>query len=479
MEAASDSAALAPASGAVAQCASAFVAPIIPEKKPIILSPEQEHALQLFEKGKNIFLTGPGGSGKTELIKRIVDIANKKHKRIQVCAMTGCAAVLLGCSGSKTIHSWAGIGLASGSFGRIVDKVVKNRFKNKMWNSVDVLVIDEVSMMSKKIFEILDEIGKKTRRNESLPFGGIQVVFSGDFFQLPPVGDKEDEDTCAFCFESSRWNDTFAKEKENIIQLKTIFRQTDMNYTKILNQIRVGKLYKSSYELIMTRVGVKYPDNGIKPTILLPLSRDAKQINTTELEKLKGEVYTYNLSIVNDVVPKKKNNRINHDVAAVKQDDYKEEIEIKQLRSSIIADDKLVLKVGTQVMCIANIDVDGALPIVNGSQGVVIEIVNGFPKVKFLNGLVKVIGYHAWTSENIESISIKQIPLIHSWAITIHKAQGVTLELAEIDAGSNIFECGQTYVALSRVKSLDGLYLSAFNPQKIKVNEKVQKFYGL
>jgi len=469
MEAAS--AALAPASGAVA--------PIIPEKKPIILSPEQEHALQLFEKGKNIFLTGPGGSGKTELIKRIVDIANKKHKRIQVCAMTGCAAVLLGCSGSKTIHSWAGIGLASGPFGRIVDKVVKNRFKNKMWNSVDVLVIDEVSMMSKKIFEILDEIGKKTRRNESLPFGGIQVVFSGDFFQLPPVGDKEDEDTCAFCFESSRWNDTFAKEKENIIQLKTIFRQTDMNYTKILNQIRIGKLYKSSYELIMTRVGVKYPDNGIKPTILLPLSRDAKQINTTELEKLKGEVYTYNLSIVNDVVPKKKNNRITHDVAAVKQDDYKEEFEIKQLRSSVIADDKLVLKVGTQVMCIANIDVDGALPIVNGSQGVVIEIVNGFPKVKFLNGLVKVIGYHAWTSENIESISIKQIPLIHSWAITIHKAQGVTLELAEIDAGSNIFECGQTYVALSRVKSLDGLYLSAFNPQKIKVNEKVQKFYGL
>ena len=159
-------------------------------------------------------------------------------------------------------------------------------------------------------------------------------------------------------------------------------------------------------------------------------------------------------------------------------EDVNAEIEITQLRSSIIAEDRLVLKVGTQVMCIANIDVESELPVVNGSQGVVIDIEKGMPKVKFLNGLVKVFGYHSWLSENIKGISIKQIPLIHSWAITIHKAQGVTLELAEIDAGSNIFECGQTYVALSRIKSLDGLYLSAFNPQKIKVNEKVQKFYS-
>ena len=443
----------------------------------IKLSQEQENALQLFEKGNNIFLTGPGGSGKTELIKRIVDIANTQHKRIQVCALTGCAAVLLGCPGSKTIHSWAGIGIASGPFGKVVDRVIKNAYKSKIWKSVDVLVIDEVSMMSKKIFEILDTIGRRARRDEKTPFGGIQVVFSGDFYQLPPVGDREDEDTSAFCFESDRWNEIFTKE--NVIQLKTIFRQTDTNYTKVLNQIRVGKLYKSSYELIMKRVGLTYPENGIKPTILLPRRRDVEQININELEKLQGDVFTYNLSVVNDKKKKASTNNIFKKSLNDEEDrDVKAEIEISQLRSSIIADDKLVLKVGTQVMCIANIEVDGALPIVNGSQGVVTEIVNGFPKVKFLNGLVKVFGYHSWTTENMEGISIKQIPLIHSWAITIHKAQGVTLELAEIDAGSNIFECGQTYVALSRVKSLDGLYLSAFNPQKIKVNEKVQKFYS-
>jgi len=208
-----------------------------------------------------------------------------------------------------------------------------------------------------------------------------------------------------------------------------------------LNQIRVGKLYKSSYELIMTRVGLTYPDNGIKPTILLPRRRDVEQININELEKLKGDVFTYNLSVEKKKAAATKNNIFKKDLKAESEDDsIKTDIEIShQLRSSIIADDKLVLKVGTQVMCIANIDVDGALPIVNGSQGVVVEIVNGFPKVKFLNGLIKVFGYHTWTTENMEGISIKQIPLIHSWAITIHKAQGVTLELAEIDAGSNIF----------------------------------------
>ena len=445
--------------------------PQMEQKQIINLSKEQITALELFEKGNNVFLTGPGGSGKTELIKRIVEIANKKHKKIQVCALTGCATVLLRCGGSKTIHSWAGVGLASGAFGTVVDRVVKNKFKSNAWKSVDVLVIDEISMMSKKLFDILDSIGRRARCQPSKPFGGIQIVFSGDFYQLPPVGDNDDEDTTAFCFESARWKEAFGKE--NMIELKTIFRQTDLNYTNVLNQIRIGKLYKSSYELVMKRVGLKYPETCIRPTILVPRRCDAERINSVELAKLTGEESVFKLS-VDESSPAGANDK----KEKIRMSEEQKEMELRQLRGSIIADDKLILKIGTQVMCIANIDVDSPTPIVNGSQGIIVDIVNGFPKVQFLNGgEPRLLSYHKWTCENNPEIGIKQIPLIHAWSITIHKSQGVTLEMAEIDAGSNIFECGQTYVALSRVKSLDGLYLSAFNPQKIKTNEKVKSFY--
>ena len=455
---------------------------VLKGQSPLVLKglcPLQQTALDLFKKGENIFLTGPGGTGKTELIKRIVEIAEKQSKRIQVCALTGCAALLLGCPGSKTIHSWAGIGLASGTSYKVIDRVVKNKYKSKAWKDIDVLVIDEISMMSKKIFDILDNIGRETRRKPSLPFGGIQVVFSGDFYQLPPVGsvEEDDEDSSAFCFESSRWNEIFTTS--NIIQLKTIFRQTDMRYTKALNEIRIGKLYTSSYKLLMTRVGVKNENELIKPTILYPKRRDVESINAAEMSKLTGKEYVYNLSVINDISVGNKNKKyLSYGGANAGSSAADIEIAIKQLRGSIIADDKLVLKVGAQVMCIANIDVDGLNPVVNGSQGVVVEITeDGRPVVQFLNGSKRKFDYHVWTSEMNPAINIKQLPLIHAWAITIHKSQGVTLDLAEIDAGNNIFECGQTYVALSRVKSLDGLYLTAFNPQKIKVNEKVQKYY--
>ena len=152
-------------------------------------------------------------------------------------------------------------------------------------------------------------------------------------------------------------------------------------------------------------------------------------------------------------------------------------MEYNFLVNNILADKEVILKKGAQVMCIANIDNESADPIVNGSQGIIVDFVGNLPLVKFNNGVKRTIGYHVWNSENIPVIGVKQIPLIYAWAITIHKSQGVSLDMAQIDAGSNIFECGQTYVALSRIKTLDGLYLTAFNPQKIKVNKKVQAYY--
>ena len=425
------------------------------------LSPEQKTALKLFKEGKNIFITGPGGTGKTELIKHLVEDAKLRKKNIQVCALTGCASVLLGC-GAKTVHSWANIGLASGDSERIIERISKSKHKKKAWLDVDILIIDEVSMMSVKLLEILDELGKKIRKQNTLPFGGIQIVLSGDFYQLPPVGDKDEPDTCKFCFESSKWNLII----NEIVCLKTMFRQTDAVYAKVLNQIRIGKLYKSSFNILQNCIG-KSSKELLRPTILLPRRRDVDNINASELAKLDTETKIFNWNIEGNPQNSIKNAK-----------DVEKSIEIRFLKSGMMVDEKLVLKVGAQVMCVANIDMEGPYPIVNGSQGIVVEFVKDLPLVQFRDGQKRIIGKHRWSSETIESVGVQQIPLIHAWAITIHKAQGVTLELAQIDAGSNIFECGQTYVALSRVKSLEGLYLTALNPGKIKVNKKVQEFYS-
>ena len=427
------------------------------------LSPEQEQAMQVFHDGGNMFLTGPGGTGKTALIRKMVDLCKTAGKKVQVCALTGCAAVLLNCQ-AKTVHSWAGIGLANGDTDFIVKRVATNKFKAANWKKIDVLIIDEVSMMSQKIFEILNSIGRCVRKDPK-PFGGLQVIFSGDFYQLPPVDDRQNEDPAAsaFCFESPDWPGTFPL----VVQLKKIFRQTDNAYTTILNQIRVGKLFKSALETLTPHIGKVLPSTFV-PTILLPRRREAELINAAELEKLPSEKKVYTLTRAETLTEK---------AQPVKISAEQREMEHTFLMNNIMADKEIILKKGAQVMCIANIDMESAEPIVNGSQGIIIDFVGNLPLVQFNNGARRTVGWHTWNSETYPSIGVKQIPLIYAWAITIHKAQGVSLDMAQIDAGSNIFECGQTYVALSRIKSLEGLYLTAFNPQKIKVNKKVQEYY--
>lgn len=457
------------------------------------LSPEQKEAMREYAAGSNIFLTGPGGSGKTELIKRMVEYSQSQGKKVQVCALTGCAAVLLNCK-AKTLHSWAGIGIAAGNNSDIIKKVLGNKYKKNNWTSIDILIIDEVSMMSLKLFDLLDSLGREVKKKAQMPFGGLQIICSGDFYQLPPVGNTPE--TSAFCFESANWTATFPV----VIQLKTIFRQTDMSYTKILNQLRIGKLYKSSLDTLMQQVN-KVMQTTFRPTILLPRRKDADLINASEMAKLTGATKTYkvtraqesDLAVIQPGQKWKKTAPQASASAGEKTTELQNDMEYTFLINNIMADAELVLKVGAQVMCIANIDSgivvqpEEALSnqnseinktIVNGSQGIVVDFLRDLPVVQFTNGAKRVIGTHLWASETNPAVGVKQIPLIHAWAITIHKSQGVTLEMAQIDAGSNIFECGQTYVALSRVKSLEGLYLTALNPQKIRVNAKVQQFYG-
>jgi ATP-dependent DNA helicase PIF1 len=435
-------------------------------------SKEQQLAYNKYIQGKNIFITGPGGTGKTALIKQIKKNANERCIDIQVCALTGCAAILLECK-AKTLHSWSGIGLGNGTIDGIVAKIMKNKFTRSNWKEIDILVVDEVSMMSQKLFEILDAIGKATRKN-SRPFGGIQLVFSGDFYQLPPVGNKDEPETMKFCFESPLWEQTFPIQ--NHIQLTKIFRQNDEIFGKILNQIREGRLKRSCVDKLNEHVDKEIPqDLIIKPTKLYPTRAKVDSINTYEMSTLTGPEYEYKIKYVYDLPMsnQEKSIRLQFSPEQIK-------MELQFLQSNLRCDETIKLKIGSQVMCIVNIELTNGDMICNGSQGTVMKINNeGLPVIKFINGYTLTMNYYNWPSENIPGIGIKQIPLILSWAVTIHKSQGATLHVAEIDAGSSIFECGQTYVALSRVKSLDGLYLTSFDPNRIRINKKVRDFYDM
>jgi len=456
------------------------------------MSPEQTLAFEKYKSGQNVFITGPGGTGKSALIREIYKYANQREHNIQVCALTGCAAVMLDCK-AKTIHSWAGIGLANGDIDRIVDRVDKSFFKKKEWRKTRTLIVDEVSMMSKRLFNILDLVGKTARNCHSRPFGGIQLIFCGDFYQLPPVGvNTEDPDNARFCFESENWFATFPKE--NHIQLKQIFRQNDPVYCQLLNQVREGRITRRTDEILRSRVGVLLPDVSedgtpqTKPTILYATRARVDEINRLEMEKLvildpDSPTYNYDLKYITDLPLQDKEKQIR-----ASQSQERIQAELYSLKNSILCDDIVRLRVGAQVMCVINMEealTTSATPICNGSQGVIVrmtEVMSGggppLPVVRFNNGLEMTVNRHTWLSENIPGIGVSQIPLILSWAITIHKSQGATLERCIIDIGDKVFEAGQSYVALSRIKSLEGVSIMSYDVSKIMVNKRVKAFYA-
>ena len=411
---------------------------------------------------ENIFITGPGGTGKTYAIKQIYEHAISNNKRICVTALTGVASVLLDCN-ATTIHSWSGIGISNKTETQIINKINRSKFYKHNWENTDILIIDEISMMSCKLFELLNKIGQVIRCNKK-PFGGIQLIFSGDFFQLPPVKET------VFCFESELFNNTFDK----IINLTKVFRQNDNTYKKLLINMRKGLISKKSIELLNSKmVDENFDKNTTNITRLVPTKIKAFEINNYFINNIKDKKYIYKRTYKENSENLNKIEKIKLDLMS----DIEKESEYNYIKESTLTEENLMLKKGAYVMCIANLDL--GLGIANGTTGTVVDFTpEKLPIVQFDKHKI-VIGKKEWKSENVPGISLYQIPLILAWGITIHKAQGLTLDKAIVDIGKDLFEAGQMYVALSRIKSLDGVYLKEFNINNLKINYKVLNYYKI
>lgn len=412
------------------------------------LTEKQLEAYNAIRNGKNVFLTGSAGTGKTSVIKAYVKEYGFR-RTIGVTSTTGTSALLLG---GTTLHSYLSIRLGKENVQALYTRLSRAKTCLAVWKRVDCLIIDEISMLDPDLFDKLEHLARLLRNNDR-PFGGIQLVLSGDFLQLPCVG------TDNFCFEAKSWkrciNETFI--------FTEIIRQADIEFQTCLNFLRFGIVNESVTNTLNQRLGIELKNSfNIKPTKLYSRNIDVDILNNHELDILASDgrdFYEYNMEI------KKVKQNLTGD-------------QVEKLKRNCNAPQNLQLCVGAQVMLLINLGFHPTEGLCNGSRGIVVDIIEDIPVVQFINGVRKTIPHHVWDIDegNGTLIKIIQIPLRVAYATTIHKSQGSSLDYVEIDL-KDIFDYGQAYVALSRVKKLEGLSIMDIDYDKIIAHPVALRFY--
>ncbi|GAA0639930.1 PIF1 family ATP-dependent DNA helicase [Bifidobacterium pullorum] len=419
----------------------------------------QSEALAILDAGANVFLTGAPGAGKTYVLNEFIHNARAEGASVAVTASTGIASTHIN---GQTIHSWSGIGVATALTEPLI-KLIRSRRRRKIQDT-DILVIDEVSMMHAWLFDMVDQVCRIIR-HDPRPFGGMQVVLSGDFFQLPPVSvSGRNNDVIAPAPEFVAARERYAKAGRNpegfvteslvwpelnpvVCYLTEQHRQDTGELLTVLTDIRQGMVDDDDRMVLSSRLGLE-PAPGEVAVHLFPVNRQADGLNDLRLAQIEDdehEFYAESAGPVNLV---------------------------DRLKKNMLAPEHLVLKTGAAVMALRN---DADHQYVNGSIGTVRgfapESKGGWPIVEFENGNIVTLKQASWEMMDGETVlaSVKQVPLRCAWAITIHKSQGMTLDRAVMDL-RRTFAPGMGYVALSRVENLDGLYLGGINNRAFLVS---------
>jgi ATP-dependent exoDNAse (exonuclease V) alpha subunit len=393
-------------------------------------------ALEIMLSGESVLLTGPAGAGKTFVLNQFIKLAKHEGKHVSVTATTGLAATHLG---GTTIHSWAGIGVQDHLPNGFADHVAKGR--REIIEKTDVLIIDEISMLHDFRLDMVDEACRLVRKKPDVPFGGIQIIMSGDFFQLPPIN-RGDSRAGGFVVNANVW-----QELDPVIcYLSEQHRQDDEKLLDILNSMRAGDVRRHHAETLLARVE-EQPPEGLVLTELHTVNLDVDTINEKKLEELDGDELFYTQTTTG-------------------ADNY-----VENLQRSVLAPKVLRVKQGALVMAVKN---SLERKYVNGSIGTVVDFEPGteYPIVEFRSGKTVTMQPDTWELRDGDKkrASITQIPLRLAWAITVHKSQGMTLDAARIDLRKAFVE-GMGYVALSRVKNIQNLFLHGINQMALRVSE--------